>query len=59
MAVIMLGWQRDTVKVMGWKLACRQMTSQWPLQNFESCTERNSHCKGEQQLPFQADESGD
>jgi hypothetical protein len=27
----MLGWQRDTVKVMGWKLACRQMTSQWSI----------------------------
>lgn len=27
----MLGWQRDTVKVMGWKLACRQMASQWSI----------------------------
>lgn len=27
----MLGWQRDTVKVMGWKLACRRMTSQWSI----------------------------
>jgi hypothetical protein len=27
----MLGWQRDTMKVMGWKLACRRMTSQWSI----------------------------
>jgi hypothetical protein len=31
MAVIIIGWQRDTVKVMGWKLACAVLASQWPI----------------------------
>jgi hypothetical protein len=31
MAVIIIGWQRDTVEVMGWKLACAVLASQWPI----------------------------